>query len=53
MFDNLDDAFGEPLAGSAPPQELADEMHGAWVAFVTVRSPGLGVQRTVGPACSE
>jgi len=40
VFDNLDDAFAEPLAGSAPPQELADEMHGAWVAFVQSGHPG-------------
>ena len=40
VFDNLDDPSGEPLAGSAPPQALADEMHGAWVAFVESGSPG-------------
>ena len=50
VFDNLDDAFGEPLAGAAPPQSLADEMHGAWVAFVQSGHPGwapYGRQRTV------
>jgi len=40
VFDNLDDASGEPLAGSAPPQQLADEIHGAWVAFVKSGHPG-------------
>jgi para-nitrobenzyl esterase len=30
-FDNLD--RGGKLAGDAPPQELADVMHGAWVKF--------------------
>ncbi len=50
VFDNLDDPLGEPLAGAAPPQSLADEMHGAWVAFVKTGSPGwvpYGPQRTV------
>jgi para-nitrobenzyl esterase len=40
VFDNLDDPSGEPLAGSAPPQALADEMHAAWVGFVTSGDPG-------------
>jgi para-nitrobenzyl esterase len=50
VFDNLDDPSGEPLTGSAPPQSLADEMHGAWVTFVKTGSPGwapYGAQRTV------
>jgi para-nitrobenzyl esterase len=50
VFDNLDDVSGEPLAGSAPPQVLADEMHSAWVAFVTSGDPGwapYGNDRTV------
>ena len=50
VFDNLDDTFGEPLAGAAPPQSLADEMHSAWVAFVQSGHPGwapYGRQRTV------
>jgi para-nitrobenzyl esterase len=37
-FDNLD--RGGLLAGEEPPQELADVVHGAWVAFVTGRDPG-------------
>ena len=40
VFDNLDDPAGRPLVGSAPPQALAQEMHGAWVGFVTTGSPG-------------
>ena len=50
VFDNLDDPLNEPLMGTAPPQALADEMHGAWVSFVTTGSPGwapYGAQRTV------
>ena len=50
VFDNLDDPSGEPLAGPTPPQALADEMHSAWVAFVTSGSPGwapYGGDRTV------
>jgi para-nitrobenzyl esterase len=49
-FDNIDDRSGEPLAGSAPPQVLADEMHSAWVAFVQSGDPGwapYGKDRTV------
>ncbi|HEX4018581.1 MAG TPA: carboxylesterase family protein [Frankiaceae bacterium] len=49
-FDNLDDPLGEPMVGSAPPQALADEMHGAWVSFVKTGSPGwapYGSARTV------
>ena len=40
VFDNLDDPVGEPMLGPTPPQALADEMHGAWVAFVKTGSPG-------------
>ena len=50
VFDNLDDPAGRPLVGSAPPQALAEEMHRAWVGFVTTGSPGwpaYGSQRTV------
>jgi para-nitrobenzyl esterase len=39
-FDNLDDPALRPLAGSAPPQALADEMHRAWVSFVKSGDPG-------------
>ena len=50
VFDNLDDASGHPMAGAAPPQALADEMHGAWVNFVKTGRPGwpaYGLERTV------
>ena len=50
VFDNLDDPAGRPLAGSAPPQALADEMHRAWVGFVKTGAPGwpaYGSQRAV------
>lgn len=30
----------EPTAGPAPPQQLAEAMHAAWVAFVTGGNPG-------------
>lgn len=40
VFDNLDDPSGRPLVGVAPPQALADEMHGAWVSFVKTGRPG-------------
>ena len=40
VFDNLDDPLGVPMLGSAPPQQLADEMHGAWVAFAKTGAPG-------------
>jgi para-nitrobenzyl esterase len=30
----------EPLLGPSPPQELADRMHRAWVAFATTGNPG-------------
>ena len=42
VFDTLSkDArlFG-PLLGEDPPQELADTMHAAWVAFATSGDPG-------------
>jgi para-nitrobenzyl esterase len=42
VFDTLSkDAplFG-PFLGEAPPQELADTMHGAWVSFATNGDPG-------------
>jgi para-nitrobenzyl esterase len=40
VFDTLDDPGGEPLLGPNPPQRLADEMHGAWVAFIGTGDPG-------------
>ncbi len=40
FFDCLDGPAIEPLAGPNPPQQLADEVHGAAVAFVTGGDPG-------------
>ena len=31
--------FG-PMLGDAPPQQLADTMHGAWISFATSGDPG-------------
>jgi para-nitrobenzyl esterase len=39
-FDTLADESGIPLLGEQPPQQLADEVHGAWVAFATSGDPG-------------
>lgn len=39
VFDNLDVAV-PALLGDNPPQQLADEMHRAWVAFITTGDPG-------------
>jgi carboxylesterase type B len=50
VFDNLDDPTGKPLLGNTPPQALADEMHRAWVDFITTGDPGwpaYGADRTV------
>jgi para-nitrobenzyl esterase len=40
VFDNLGLPGGMGLAGSKPPQGLADVMHRAWVAFATNGEPG-------------
>jgi para-nitrobenzyl esterase len=40
FFDCLDGPSMEPLAGPNPPQDLADELHGAAVAFITGGDPG-------------
>jgi para-nitrobenzyl esterase len=41
FFDCLDSPVAiEPLAGPNPPQELADEVHGGAVAFITTGDPG-------------
>jgi para-nitrobenzyl esterase len=41
VFDSLDRApEHEALAGPNPPQELADEVHAAWVRFVADGDPG-------------
>ena len=39
-FDNLDAPGVEVALGSDPPQVLADQMHRAWVDFVTDGDPG-------------
>ncbi|WP_223622541.1 carboxylesterase/lipase family protein [Microbacterium sp. EST19A] len=40
FFDCLDGPAMEPLAGPNPPQDLADELHGAAVAFIASGDPG-------------
>jgi para-nitrobenzyl esterase len=41
VFDNLDaERVADGLIGSNPPQQLADEMHKAWVGFITGGDPG-------------
>ena len=40
VFDLLAAPENQPLAGDAPPQRLADEMHRAWVSFVCTGDPG-------------
>lgn len=32
-FDLLEEPMGKPMIGDNPPQELADDLHGQWVAF--------------------
>jgi para-nitrobenzyl esterase len=40
-FDNLDaERVADGLIGPGAPQALADEMHGAWVRFITSADPG-------------
>jgi para-nitrobenzyl esterase len=40
VFDVLHDDHAKVVAGDAAPQELADRMHAAWVAFVSDGDPG-------------
>lgn len=40
VFDNLGLTGGMTLAGSEPPQALADVMHRSWVAFAATGEPG-------------
>lgn len=40
VFDRLASADSQALAGQGAPQQLADEMHAAWVAFVKTGDPG-------------
>lgn len=39
-FDTLADPTSVPLAGPDAPQQVADDVHGAWVAFATSGDPG-------------
>ncbi len=39
VFDNLDKKGFEGLVGANPPQQVADAMHAAWVAFATSGNP--------------
>lgn len=39
VFDTLGNGIG-PLWGNDPPQQLADTMHAAWIAFATSGDPG-------------
>ncbi len=40
VFDNLDKEGFERLVGTNPPQQVADAMHAAWVAFAPSGNPG-------------
>ena len=40
VFDNLDKQGFAGLAGTNPPQQVADAMHASWVAFATSGNPG-------------
>lgn len=40
VFDRLSDPAYAPILGEDPPQNVADAMHGAWVAFATTGDPG-------------
>lgn len=40
VFDTLNQVDGHRLAGPNPPQDLADVMHAAWVAFASTGNPG-------------
>ncbi|MDF3300136.1 carboxylesterase/lipase family protein [Streptomyces tropicalis] len=40
VFDALDDPAFVGLLGPHPPQQVADAMHAAWVAFATAGDPG-------------
>ncbi|WP_446040853.1 carboxylesterase/lipase family protein [Streptomyces sp. SID1121] len=40
VFDRLRDPVYAPMLGEDAPQDVADAMHGAWVAFATTGDPG-------------
>lgn len=48
FFDTLDAAYVEPYAGREPPQQLADEMHGAFARFALTGDPGWPEERSAG-----
>jgi para-nitrobenzyl esterase len=52
VFDTLDPKLPllGPLLGGSPPQQLADAMHSAWVAFATSGDPGWPKYDLVGRA---
>ena len=50
FFDCLDSTAVEPLAGSAPPQQLADTLHGAALKFIKDCAPGWEQYRAQAPA---
>jgi len=39
VFDTLDEEGMEAMLGDAPPQQIADTMHKAWVNFATTGDP--------------
>jgi para-nitrobenzyl esterase len=40
VFDNLAAAADDDIIGADAPQDLADDMHAAWIAFATTADPG-------------
>lgn len=40
VFDRLGDSEAQRLAGDDAPQNLADEMHSAWISFIKTGDPG-------------
>jgi para-nitrobenzyl esterase len=40
VFDNLDHPDWAGLVGEAPAQQVADDVHGAWIAFARTGDPG-------------
>jgi para-nitrobenzyl esterase len=40
VFDTLANDSCFPLLGDNPPQQLADEVHAAWIAFAATGNPG-------------
>lgn len=40
VFDTLGHPSGTAMQGPAPPQQVADDVHAAWVAFATDGDPG-------------